>query len=132
MNRRAIYLVGLSILLLMSAFLGRYLILGGISIVRLKVDPISSAVALNIKNPTTGYAPVEGLDYTLGQIKYFDNNSWVVVSIDPVGASLDPGELVFKTTGNTYQKVLGPSNFFQSKDLDGIPPDVAGYLEAER
>jgi len=132
MKRVIIYLVvWLSFIAIVIS--GRYVILGRAKIVSLKTDAISSAIEQSFKSSGQGsYAPIEGKDYRIAGVRYFDNNQWVVVAIAPLGTSADSAKTVLQQVGSGYKKVLGPTNFFQDSDLAPLPGDVSIFLKENK
>ena len=106
----------------------RYFILDRASVVSIKYDPLSSAVSKGLEVSGSNYLPIEGKDFKVSKVSYFDNNTWVVVGVDPIGNSADPATLVLHLVSGTYSTALGPLNSFNGVDLSGIPSDVQSYL----
>ena len=121
-------LVGLLVFLLFI-YGARYFILDRARLVTLSADPLYSALAGSLQSgPYGSYLPVEGKDYTVGSVKYFDNGQWAVVSVVPVGTSSDPSSVVLQKQGKTYRTVIGPSNSFLGTNMAGLPADLVKYL----
>jgi len=119
-------------MLLLFTVVGRYFILGRASVVRLPANAALSTIGTSLQDEAPGsYLPIEGKDYIISKVTYFDDRQWVVVSTDPVGTASDPALVVLKKSDNTYRKVLGPSGFFQGNDLTGLPNDLKSFLEHE-
>lgn len=110
-----------------GSFLFKYIILGGAKPVSLKSDVVAELISTNLQG-SSNYRPVEGKDYNVKSIKYFNNKQWLVVSTTPVGTFSDSATIVFKKQGGSYKVVLGPSNLFQDSDLNNLPKDVINHL----
>ena len=72
--------------------------------------------------------PIEGKDFKLTGIRYFDHNQWVVASVTPVQNNFDPGYVVLRQHAGAYQVALGPGNDFDISYTQSLPSDVASYL----
>lgn len=117
-----------SILLLILALPARYLILSRAKPVSLKEDPLAYQIEKSLQTSDSSYRPLEGKDYTITAKKFFEDNTWVAVSIEPVSGNLNGESLVLKKMGQDYKVVYGPSNFFQEASFNSLPTNIKSYL----
>jgi hypothetical protein len=107
----------------------RLLLLQGASPVSLKYDPVADATYKSLRGPGA-YTFLEQKDFTITQEKYFQDKKWVVVSLKPIGESADPATVILEDINGNYQKVAGPSNFFQDSDLASLPTEVVNFIKS--
>jgi hypothetical protein len=131
-DKRLVNRMAVLIILIAAAIGGRYIILDRAKPVSLKKDSLASAVEVSLApvNPNS-YLPIEGKDYTIGNVNYFQNGQWAVVSLKPIGTSSDPAKLILTKKNGSYQKFIGPSNFFPSSELVSLPNDLVNFLKAQ-
>jgi len=128
MNRKYLTVLALIVLLLIA----RAVVLGGASEISLKSAPqFSGLVAQSLSKDLQSPTLVPGRDFDLQNVKFLDNNAWVVARIHPLKANLDPGVVVFNRQNGGYQVALGPGSAFDSSYLLVMPPDVGKYLNSQ-
>lgn len=113
-------------IILGGAFVARYLILDRAAVVSLPSDPLFTSISQSLRNGS--YLPIEGKDYKLNHVQYFDNNQWAVATIVPIGTASDSATIVLQKQNGSYEVVLGPANSFVGDDLNGLPADVRKSL----
>jgi hypothetical protein len=107
------------------------LILGGARPISLKQDSLTSAVENSfVVSEANSYLPIDGLDYSISGINYFDNG-WAVAALKPINNLSDPGRVVLRQIGGSYRALIGPSNFFDDNDYAKLPVDVANFIKSE-
>ncbi len=117
------------------SFLVKDTLLGGAKYVTLSNEPIYVAVSAGLKSKShENYTPIEGKDYTITSTHFLNNNSWIVVGVQPVGASADPGLMVLHKIGNSYVSVIGSVGSVSNSLLGGVivgqlPPNVINYIK---
>ena len=131
MNRSGVGIRVIVVLVLVLLSLGlRQLILGGARPVSLKQDSLTSAVENSfVVSGANSYLPIDGLDYSINGINYF-NNGWAVATLKPINNSSDPGRVVLRQVGGSYRALVGPSNFFDDKDYARLPADVVNFIKS--
>jgi hypothetical protein len=130
MTRKQLTPLALLIALLVIAFTLQSLLLHGQPVVRLAAGPplagiVSQSLGISGANNSL---PVVNKDYTLQNINYFNDRSWVVVSVVPINNNADKTIVVMHMTGGLYQVVLGPGSAFPDTYLQNLPADVSQYL----
>jgi hypothetical protein len=118
-------------LLLLAIFGCRQLVLGGAKPISLKSDSLTAAVENSFaSSASNSYLPIDGQDYSISRINYFDDGLWAVAQLTPINNLTDPAKVVLKKDGS-YRSVMGPSNFFTDSDYAKLPTDVADFIKAE-
>jgi hypothetical protein len=74
------------------------------------------------------YVPVEGKDYTITNVHYFNKQTWVLLSLQPVSTMFNPGIVVLHRASGSYVVVLGPDSSFHGVNLESLPPVVVNYI----
>jgi len=131
--KKNILIFGLALIILLGiGIAGRWLILGGASVVSLNKNPLSTPVehTLNSSSPT-GLWFIESKDYTLANVRYFQDKQWVVVLVKPIGETIDSSHIVLKKDNEMYRSVLGPGTSFSQTEFDSLPNEVSKYLTSE-
>jgi len=75
--------------------------------------------------------PEAGKDYTLENVKYFDNKEWVFAGIKPVSNTIDSSDVVLQKKNGVYVVVLGPGSAFSRTTTLTMPSDIAQYLNQQ-
>ena len=130
-NKAAIVNLGVLAALCLVGFLTWHSILGGASPVTLQpADPLVGQITqvMGISRQNTLLVP--GQDFTLST-KYFDNNTWAVVTVTPLHQAFDVSTVVLDDKQGAYQLALGPGSAFAASQLTSLPKDVATYLTAQ-
>lgn len=127
------YGTGLLVLLLLGAWAGKQIILGGANPVTLAAaPPLSGVIAQSLyTGQQAAPLPVPGTDFNLADVHYFDNDSWATASIQPLHNQFDPGIVVLEKRSGAFQVVLGPGSAFDSTYLASLPKDVGQYLQSK-
>ncbi len=116
------------VFLYIFASLAHGLILGNAKPVTLaQAQALSGVISQSLGANADGNLPVAGTDYHL-TTKYFDNNTWAVAYIKPVGNNFEPSAAVLKKIEGTYQVVIEPSNSLPVSTVKALPADVANFL----
>jgi hypothetical protein len=120
---------GILATLLVVALLARYLVLGNTTLVRLKPDySLAGQVSQSLGVNGSGSLWVSGRDYAIDE-RYFDNNDWVIVSINPTNKHTFQAALeVYQKINGSYRLELGPGEVFSSDQVANVAADVAAYL----
>ena len=108
--------------------------LGSTPVIKLGAGPaLAGSVSQSLYNGGhQGYVPIEGIDYTLQNTKYFDNGTWVITTVSPIKqTSFDTSLVVLNQGDGFYQAVLGPGSAFPSSALRSLPSDVGQYLKTK-
>jgi len=127
--RKLLVTILIIIIAVPAILFAKYIILDKTSVAILKFDPISGAVSKGLQVSTgTNYLPIAGKDFKINKVVYFDNNTWAVVTIIPVGGSADPATLILEQNSGNYKAVVGPDNSFNGVDLTLVPSDVKNYV----
>jgi phosphotransferase system IIB component len=105
-------------------------ITGGHSEVKLSSAPfLSGVIAQNIQKSTDKKTPLkEGENFKLSNIKFFDNNTWLVVDVKI--NNIDKAKAVFKVNDGSYNLVLGPGTQFERTSSSSMPNDLTKYLSS--
>jgi ABC-type xylose transport system substrate-binding protein len=109
------------------------LVLDGLSLTTLSpAPPLSGVVSQSLSNlGSHGSLPIEGKDYVLSSVRYFDNQTYAVAQVKPLNQVADPGSLVLQQINGTYRVILGPGTAFSSVDTQELPNDVVQYLKSQ-
>jgi hypothetical protein len=91
--------------------------------------PLVGQIAQAIGPVSQGKLLIPSQDFTL-TTKYFDNNTWVVVNINPVNQAFNASTAVMEQKDGIYQLELGPGSAFLPSQLTSIPADVAAYINS--
>jgi hypothetical protein len=131
-KRPVVIYLCLMVLIIVSV-IARQIILGGSPQIKLTpAAPLSGVVSESLANlGQNGSLPIEGKDYTLHDVRYFNNRAYAVVSVTPLSKATDASTLVLKAASGTYQVVLGPGTAFSNSDVQGLPADVTQYLKTK-
>jgi len=132
MNRQSlVFKAVLAVILLLAIFGCRRLVLGGAKPISLKSDSLTAAIESSFASPaSSSYMPIDGQDYSISQVSYFDDGSWAVAQLTPINNLSDPAKVVLKKDGS-YRTVMGPSNFFTDSDYAKLPADVTDFIKTE-
>jgi len=119
--------------LIVTALLGHYLLLGRAPVVQLA--PAASLAGVVSQSLSTGQGgtslPAVNQDFTIKSVRYFDDKVWAVVFVQPTShSSLNPSLLVLESQGGAYQAVLGPGSAFEESYLLSLPGAVGQYLKS--
>lgn len=127
MSRKPFIFIGL---LIVITLLVNYITLGGIPFVALsKTQPLTGAAsqAIGAVNKN-GKLPVNGKDFILNDIRYFDDN-WVVATVSPTSKSqLAQATVIMQKVDGAYRVVLGPGTTFDNSITFSLPTDLGDYL----
>src|ERR1700753_688746 len=97
---KQLFITGALVVLLLigGGIAAKHVITGGSKTISLANDPLYTPIsqALQQAYGTSQYTPIEGIDYKIRGSQYFDSNSWVVVTTEPVGATSDSLTMVLK------------------------------------
>lgn len=127
MNRKALLLLSVVII---ATFVIRYFLLGGAPVVKLANAPqLGGIISQSLNLSGSKVPPTIGKDYSLDNVKYFDDSNWVVVSIKPIKNNLNFAVVILQKQNNSYRKVLGPGSDFDSSYLLSFPAGVGQYLK---
>jgi len=127
MNRRQFIFGGL-LLFVVVVFVIKNIVLPG-SVVKLKqAPPLAGAVSQSLNTTSNGSLPQFGKDYSLQDVRYFDNRTWATASVVPLKIHTDTATAVMYMVNGSYQVVLGPGTAFPNSYLSGLPDDVRQYL----
>jgi hypothetical protein len=128
-SRRILFLLTLMVILVIATFAVKSIVLRG-SVVRLQPStPLAGAVSQGLATFGSEHSlPQLGKDYTLQDIRYFDNKTWVIATVVPLRIHTDNALLVIRMVGGSYQVVLGPGTAFPNTYLRSLPADVSEYL----
>lgn len=132
MQRTALALSVVAMILLLAIGNATSFIYGNARPAKLSLAPaltgqISQALAAST---STGKftMPAYNHDYTLVDTKYFDDNDWVVTTINPIGNSMDRSVVVLEKQAGVYSVVLGPGSAFPRTTSLSMPGNLADYL----
>lgn len=133
-NRQSLiarYLLILAFLAI-GASIVKYIVLGGLPVITLApATPLSSAISQGLTSLTTGNTlPVEGKDFVIKDVHYFDNQTFAVVSVGALKLSTDPATLVLQKLNGSYRVILGPGTTFSASSVQDLPSDVVQYLNS--
>jgi hypothetical protein len=133
MNRSYLVKTSVLILLVIGALVGKNILLGGAKPIKLKPAPalagiVSQSLAASSKQTSL---PQPGKDFRLENIRYFDNNTWVIAGLKPLRDQFNSGVVVLKNIDGQYEVVLGPGSAFDSSYLLSLPSDVGNYLKTQ-
>ena len=133
MNQRIIKLVLALFGIIIVTYVARSLILGGATVATLQPGPaLSGTVAQSLSTSGNNASmPRAGKDFNLKIVRYFDSNSWVVVSAASPNKTNETNTVILQRIDGMYQAVLGPGTAFPNGYLQSLPSDVAQYLSAE-
>lgn len=122
--RKLIFIVAM----LAVSVIVRQLVLGGHPIVKL-----DSAQALtgSISQALSGDRPDIAQGFQLKDTSYFDNKSWVVVSVVPDDNSLNTSLVILQNKSGIYQVAAGPGSSFPESILVSLPADVGQFLQSQ-
>ncbi len=122
--------VGLLLLVpLVVLWIARMLIIGGASPVTLRAaDPLAGRISQALTSTSQVSLPIAGKDYKIQSTNYFDNKTWVVVTIKGVNSTITDGLFVLTQVNGVYNVVLGPGTAFPSSATLAMPTDVQQYL----
>ncbi len=124
------YMVWFSVIivLLIALIFMRSIVFGGATPIQLNSAPaLTGQISQALASSRTNTVAVYGKDYKLDNTIYFENKTWVVTNIVGLGTITD-GVVVMNKQAGIYQVVLGPGSSFASTSLQGLPSDVAQYL----
>ena len=131
-TRRIVVMTSILVLPLCALWAVRLLILGGINPVTLQAaNPLVGRISQALTSTEQVNLPIAGRDYKLQDTTYFDNKTWVVVSIKGTNNTITDGLFVLKQVGGVYSVVLGPGTAFPSSLTVAMPTDVQQYLKDE-
>jgi hypothetical protein len=130
MNKKILILFLLTLLIFIISEISKGVILGGASAINLQpASPLSNAVSQNISSLNSSKTlPLNGEEYSLSNVHYFENKNWVVATVTLKDPSPDQATVVLQKLNNTYYDVLGPGTAFSVTNLQGLPSDVSQYL----
>jgi hypothetical protein len=115
---------------LVASLLVRQALTGGLRVVSLDSAPaFSGLVAQSLGGQSE--MPVPGRDFNLKDVKYFEDNSWIVADVAPINKKSDPGTVVIHKQNGALVVVLGPGSDFDSSFLVSLPADVGNYLKSK-
>ena len=128
--KRLFFLISIPILVILFTVIIYRVTLGGVNETYFQKSSQSYLIAQTLKD-TSGNSnlPIEGKDFSIKKVKYFDSGSWMVVSINSVSNSANSGLIVFSKQASGYVTILGPGTGFSSSDLARVPNDVSKYLQ---
>lgn len=128
-KQRIITLLVVVMLFVFGSMLARHVIIGQNGLVSLTSDPLYEPIALSLQKASDSkYLPILGKDYSTSY-KYFDSDSYAIVSVEPINNSSDSVVIVLKKEGNSYVTVIPPTNDIGSNNLSGLPSNVVSYLK---
>lgn len=128
MNTRAKTVI--IILIIVSAFVARALILRGATYVSLAPGPVlSGAISQSLASSNQKTIPQPNKDYSIDGITFFDSNSWAVSSIFSGQGLQDKSFVVLQKVDGVYRVVLGPGTAFSSASTYSLPADVFLFLK---
>jgi hypothetical protein len=128
------YLPGLGILVavVLVTLVCRTLILSGKPVVSLApASQLGGIVAQSLNAAGTGpNGLVDGRNYKISNVHYFDNKAWIVATINSLNPT-NTATAVLKQYGGAYKIVLGPDTSFSVNDTQSLPADVLNYLQTQ-
>lgn len=128
--RKPVYAFLIIPVLLICGWGARRQILSGAAPVAFENNPAVAATESALGSPDKSYGLVDGVDYKIEKVNYFDGNQWAVVSITPLNNASDSSLLVLKDVGRIYQVAWGPGNYLSASDTKRLPSDVADYINS--
>lgn len=118
-------------LIVLGALLIKLVLTGGVAVTTLQPGSVlGGAVSQSYGTPgATGTLPLEGKDFVLSDIHYFENNTWAVAKVSPVISGFNEALVIMKKINGSYYVVLGPGTAFSSEFLQSMPDSVANYIK---
>jgi hypothetical protein len=132
MNKKAVAFLLLA-LVVVATLIARFVLIGSAPSVRLSVaPPLTGAISQSLSSGG-GLAtlPQPGKDYDLQNTHYFDNNTWIVTTIQPITNKFNQSVVIMQQANGGYQVVLGPGSSFDNSYLLSLPTDVGQYLASK-
>lgn len=130
---KRLIIIGLGIVILFIGVISavRQAILGGATVQTPAKSTVSQQITQNVTStPATSPTPVFANDVVVKSIKYFDNNAWLVATIDQKSTPGNIAYIIMHQTGSTYNTVAGPGTDFAGLLPNNIPSDVAQYIKS--
>lgn len=92
--------------------------------------PLAGQVAQALQTAgNRGRIPVPEKDFTLSNVKYFDNGTWAVVDFKPVNPdAFNAGVAILQKQEGVFRVVLGPSSSLPNDYAMSLPDGINGYL----
>lgn len=129
---RVLVVLGLLVLILAGGQLVIQAITGGASVATPQgAQPIVGQAAQPLIDKNSANSTQDTAAYSLQHIVYFDNNTWLVAKLTTQNSKANEGSVVMQKVGAFYQPVLGPGTNFQANSVNGMPADVAQYLNSK-
>jgi len=131
--RRIAVLALIALAIFLTGTLCRQAILGSGTQVNLKTtDELSGPIALTLAGAAENTNTPSGADdFKLANTRFFDNHNWAVTTIVPTKINTDKATAVLHKQDGIFRLVLGPGTAFDGTELDGLPNDVAKYLNLQ-
>ncbi len=123
-------LVVILIVVIVGGYVLKISVLGGANAVQLRpAVGFSGVISQSLASSNSKTAlPSYGMDYTLTNTAYFDNNAWVITSIVPQDTTSNQSIAILHKNQGIFRVILGPGTAFASTELGGLPNDVVDYL----
>lgn len=119
-------------ILLGTTFVIKSLVLDNVGYVSLPNNQISIDVSKNlISSSSPNFIPIEGYNFKISNIKYFYNQNWAIVYIQPINNWSDSSILILHKINGGYKTVLGPDSSFYGINFKGIPNQITTYLKVK-
>jgi hypothetical protein len=110
----------------------RYLVLDGHPPQTPGQDSTSDAIKKEVEEEVIDPADPEfNIDdeYSIGEVKYFDNETWAVAELVPKDPNLyQRGWIVLRKQGDVYNTIVGPGTYFPNESLAGAPLELLDFL----
>jgi hypothetical protein len=120
-------ILAIAILGFIASLIFRQSLLGSTSIIKLnRGSYLSGAVSQSLAS--TSSAAKIGINYSITNQEFFDNNLYSVVLVRPLNHSSFAGVIVFKKLDGLYSPVLGPGTAINVNYLISLPKDLTQYL----
>lgn len=117
--------------IIIALMLTRSVMFGGARPISLTAaDPLVGRISQALATGNSTELAVPGRDYTLKNTTYFEDKTWVVTTIAPVGGSSYSGMVVLHKSDKVYDVVLGPGTAFSSTELGTLPNNIVLYIKA--
>lgn len=88
----------------------------------------AGAVSQALTTQATPIPPLIGKDYKISSSVTFENDTWVVIVIEYLKQTVEPGAIVLKKENGAYIAAGGPATSFGPSDLHNVPDSVVSYL----
>lgn len=131
MKRLIIIGLGIVLIFIGATSIIRHAILGGATVKTPATTSVTQQITQSVTStPATSPTPVFSSDVVVKNIKYFDNKTWLVATIDQKSVPGNIAYIIMQKTGEAYTTVSGPGTDFAGILPKDTPNDVAQYIRS--